>query len=121
MALKTDTTGQLYIQMEDKEGSHVIQHVYNYPGKPELADDGYTEKVYFEIANDTESLNLKDDALKNNKLIVQKACFCSDAGYELITNGSLRLESTRKGYDVNISYNSDKELKFYELNFKLNK
>ena len=117
MVLKEDTIGQLYPVFEEKKGTHVIKHSYVRKGLPEIADDGYSETVYFEINDDTKSLDIDDKDLIGHKLIVQKACFCPGAGYELITDGSLRLESTKKSYHISVSYNSDKELKLKELNF----
>jgi hypothetical protein len=120
MALFEDTTGALYIKMEDKEGSRVVKHVYRYEGSPMIADDGYEEVVYFELDATTEKLEVKDKSLSNHKLIVQKSCFCTDAGYETIQEGKLVYSKTKTGFDVKISYNSTKKLKLYDLEFSYN-
>lgn len=117
MDLKEDTIGQLYVRMNDKEGNTVVKHIYRFTGRPEIADDGYEEVVYFEIKNSVKNLNVSDDDLARHNLIVQKSCFCRDAGYELITSGKLDLKQTKYGYDVSIAYKSEKTLKLYELDF----
>ena len=121
MVLKEDTIGQLYIQLEDKEGTHVIKHAYIKKSRPGIADDGYSEIVYFEIDNQTKRLNLQGKELKKHKLIVQKGCFCTDAGYELITDGQLNVKVSKSNYDVSVSYNSEKTLKLYNVDFSIKK
>jgi len=117
MVLKEDTIGQLYFQFEEKEGSHIVKHAYIKKDRPEIADDGYSEVVFFEIDDDTKRLDIEGEALKKHNLIVQKGCFCPGAGNELITDGTLKVDRTKKGYAVSISYNSDKQLQLNQLNF----
>jgi len=117
MVLKEDTIGQLYIQLEDKQGSHVIKHAYIKESRPGLADDGYSEIVYFEITDETTSLDIGGEQLKQHKLIVQKGCFCPDAGNELVSDGNIKLKQTKKGYDISISINTERQLRLKELNF----
>ena len=119
LLIKKDGTGQVYIQFAEKKGVNTISHIYDYAGKPELADDGYTEKVYFELEAGTKNLNLVDEELDSSKLIIEKGCFCRDAGYELITNGKLSLSETKTGYHVEVSYTTDKNMKLNSLYFDI--
>ncbi len=117
IALKEDTIGQLYVQMNEKEGNKVVKHIYRFTGRPEIADDGYEEIVYFEIKNSVKNLKASNENLAEHNLIIQKSCFCKDAGYELITSGKLDLTHTKYGHDVSIAYKSQKALKLYSLEF----
>lgn len=119
MVLKEDTIGQLYIRLVNKEGTHVIKHSYIKESQPGLADDGYAEIVYFEIEDGTKSLDIEGKELKDHKLIVEKACFCPDAGSEIITEGHLKMTKSKTGYNVEIDYTSSRVLKLNALAFSV--
>jgi hypothetical protein len=121
LVLKEDTIGKLYVNLIDKEGTHVVKYYYVKKSQPEIADSGYAEVVFFEIDDEETSMELKANDLKQAKLIVQKSCFCPEAGYEMITNGHLIVNKSNKTYDISLTFSSSKELKLNALNFSVAK
>ena len=115
ITLHEDTIGKLYIKMVDNEDYNLIKYSYNYEGRPELADDSYNETILFEIPKDKDELSLDGKSLLNNKLVVLKSCFCQDAGYESIENGSLKVEKNKNKYRIDLEFETDRRLKVKSL------
>jgi len=54
----------------------VFKYTYVAPDEEQIADDEYSEYIYFEIDSDLDSFFIENDALKDTKLILTKSCFC---------------------------------------------
>lgn len=111
ISLFKDSIGKDYIKLEKNENYNVIKYIYKYKGNPKIADDSYLETIHFEMPASAKELNLEDKELSQAKLIAQKSCFCKDAGYELITQGELSVSKSKKAYEVNIDFESKKNIK----------
>ena len=109
--LLKDTIGKTYIKLEDSENYNVIKYTYLYKGDPQISDDTYRENIYFQISKTEKSLELSDQALSDLKLIIQKACFCRDSGYELITEGDLKVNKEKNTYNIKLNFQSKKQMK----------
>ncbi len=110
-----DSIGKLYPKFENSEDYNVFKYTYIYEGRPEIADDSYEEAIYFQIPKDSKSLNIKDKELSEVKMLVQKSCFCRDAGYELVSNGNLKLEKLKNSYNIQLEFVSKRNLKVKNL------
>lgn len=115
-----DTIGKLYPRFEDSDEYNVFKYTYKYEGRPEIADDTHFEAVYIQIPKDTKSFNIKDKELSTMKVLVQKSCFCKEAGYELIQNGNLKIEKLKNSYNVQLEFVSDREMKLNKLQTNVN-
>lgn len=109
--LLEDTIGKTYIKLEDSKNYNVIKYTYLYQGDPQISDDTYRENVYFQISKAGKSLELSDKDLTEVNLIIQKACFCRDSGYELIKDGDLKVNKVKNTYNIELNFHSKKQMK----------
>lgn len=109
--LLEDTIGKTYIRLENDKNFNVIKYTYYYEGDPQISDDTYQENIYFQISKTKPNLELTDEELSEVKLIIQKSCFCRDAGYELIKDGNLKINRQNNTYNIQLSLQSKKQMK----------
>lgn len=114
-----DSIGKKYINLEQSADCHTVKYTYSYEGKPEIADDSYSEEIYFQIPIDTKSLYLSDSELYDVKLITSKNCFCKDAGFEVVNQGSFEFKRKGKHYYVNLEILSSRDIRVKSLSTKV--
>jgi hypothetical protein len=105
--IKEDEIGALYPELSEGKKT-VIKFEYKRDEIPNTADSSYSEIIYVEIDSDTKELSLKNEALKEAKVLFGRLCFCRGAtGYYPISEGLLEVSSNKDGS------------KTYELTFKV--
>ncbi len=115
-----DSIGKKYIKIKENDAYHVIKYSYSYKGRPEIADDGYHEEIYFQIPVDQNEIMLNDKNLSDANLIVAKHCFCPDAGFEVVSDGKLEVTKTKNTYVVDLNFSTEKNMKVNHLKTKVN-
>lgn len=110
-----DSIGKNYIKMMDSEDYNVVKYTYLYKGRPEIADDTYSEAIYFQVPKKENKMELTDKTLSNLNLIVQKLCFCPDAGYELVKEGHLKIEKHKNTYNIKLDFKTEKNMRLNGL------
>lgn len=90
LTIKKDGTGATYFTTEDAKGKTVVQYSYTKNTDARYQDDGYIEKVVFEINSDETSFSYKDKELQKTKMLFGVVCFCrGKAGNYVVEHGSL--------------------------------
>jgi hypothetical protein len=106
-----DSIGEKYVRLVDNSEYHTIEYTYAYKGKPEIADDGYQETIYFQVPSSLKKLQVENKELRSLNLIIRKSCFCPEAGYELIKIGRLKMEKKNNSYFIDLVFESKKNMK----------
>lgn len=66
----------------------VFAYEYNKKDKENIADDEYTEYIYFEIDPEADSFEFSDSTLASCNLVMQPICYCL-SGYGIPVSGTL--------------------------------
>jgi len=119
LKIKEDTIGKTYINIYDDKNYDVVKYNYGYKGRPEISDDGYSEEIYFQIPKDDDEMELKNKELSKIKLIVAKNCFCKEAGFEIINEGTFELKKVNDQYYIDLQFSSKRDLKVKSLQTKI--
>ena len=91
LQIKTDNFGKIYPEVVPGD-KLVIKYHFKKNELKNIADNSYSEFIYFEINEDEEQLFLKDKELQNVKMLFGRICFCRDAnGYFKVDQGNLYL------------------------------
>lgn len=99
-----DNIDKIYIQVNKNESYNLIKYTYKYSGQPNIADDSYSETFYFQVSKGENKISLTDKELLKTKALVQKSCFCPDAGYERIQQGQLEIKKQKNNYYIKFKY-----------------
>ncbi|MFK7921992.1 MAG: hypothetical protein AB8H47_08545 [Bacteroidia bacterium] len=97
----------------------VFKYLYTADDEDYIADDEYTENIYFEIDPEVESFSFRDEEMADIQLTIQPICFCVPLIYEPRI-GSLsgkRLNNTTWEVSLDVSYEqygSTTEINFTE-------
>ncbi|MDR5591542.1 hypothetical protein [Christiangramia sp. SM2212] len=67
----------------------VFEYRFSTEGEPQIADDEYTEIVYFELDANTEDFNLNSNDFEAANAYVGRFCFCGNTGFFPISNGEI--------------------------------
>ncbi|NBC59037.1 MAG: hypothetical protein GVY05_12230 [Bacteroidetes bacterium] len=110
ISIHKDGIGKTYIKINQDESHNVIKYIYKYSGEPNIADDSYIETFYFQIPQKSNKISLSGKELKNVKALVQKSCFCPDAGYALIEQGHLDIKKQKDHYYIKFKYTPDRNM-----------
>ncbi|MQP53308.1 hypothetical protein [Flavobacterium sp. LMO9] len=103
--IKTDATGAIYYELTDNSKTSIIKFEYNKTVDTTFQDNSYREEVLFEIPNQFDEINLKDDKLELVKMIFGKHCFCKgQAGIFTIIKGKLNLKKKEKTTSFNLEF-----------------
>jgi hypothetical protein len=103
--IKTDATGAIYYELTDNSKTSIIKFEYNKTVDTTFQDNSYREEVLFEIPNQFDVINLKDDKLELVKMIFGKYCFCREqAGIYTIKNGELNVKKEEKITSFNLEF-----------------
>jgi len=70
----------------------VFEYRYSTEGRPEIADDEFTEVVYFELEPNTENFSINEENFEVTKTFLGKFCFCGRTGYFQVTSGEINGE-----------------------------
>ena len=104
LLLKKDDLGNNYLSIE-KGNNTVFKFVYTKSQIEDIADNFYSEHLYFEIKNADQSLHLKNEALKLVKMTYARFCYCKgQTGYFEVKNGSLDFEHTKNGLNLDAQF-----------------
>lgn len=113
-----DTTGQVYVRLNNNVDFNTIKYVYEYKGRPEISDDAYQEVIYFQVPVNKEKMEVKGNGVSDLKMVVGKSCFCVGAGYELVKQGNLKFEKKDKTYYINLNFESTKDININTIQIK---
>jgi hypothetical protein len=113
--LLEDTIGKNYVKLEDSDKYHTIKYTYGYQSPPQLADANYSEVVFFQIPVDTDKLQLSGKEVITANFIIAKHCFCPDAGYEIINDGTINVTVKDNRYYVSLDFLSNKEMRLNNI------
>lgn len=104
LILKKDPFGSNYVDIE-KGGHTVFKFVYTRAQNQDIADSSYSEHLYFEIKNADQSLHLKNETLRQVKMIYARFCYCKgQTGYFQVKNGTLDFEHTKNGLNLDAQF-----------------
>ncbi len=117
--LKEDSIGKTYMNTTPDDDYHIIKYTYKYPGQPDIADDTYVETFYFQVPRDAKNISLSGKELSTAKVLVQKSCFCRDAGYELIQQGQLDIQKQKESYYLKFNYEPNRNMKVKSIEAKI--
>ncbi len=67
----------------------VFKYFFRAEENEDIADDGYSENVYFEVDSSLDSFSYSNDDFRDINLVIKRSCFCANVGYVFIGNGSL--------------------------------
>ena len=115
-----DTIGKNYVKLEDSDKYHTIKYTYGYQSSPQLADANYSEVIFFQIPADTDNYQLNGKEVKTANFIVAKFCFCPDAGYEIINDGSINVAVEDNKYFVSLDFLVNKRMKLNRIKTIIN-
>lgn len=110
ISILKDSIGKIYIEFNEDNSHNVIKYTYKYPGKPNIADDTYIETFYFQVPKEARNISSVDKELMNAKVLVQKSCFCPDAGYELVQKGQLNIKKQKETYYIKFEYDPNRNM-----------
>lgn len=72
-----DDTANQYIFVDIKAGDKLVfKYKYTADEEPNIADDEYSENIYFQVDPAAESFSFTDEQLADAKLVIQPICFC---------------------------------------------
>jgi hypothetical protein len=101
--IQKDDTGAYYPQMVAGETT-VVEYTYLKKGPEGTADGDYSETIFFEIPAGNQNLSKTDATLQQVKLLYGKHCFCREAGYYPVTEGTLSVVKNAKELKFNLSF-----------------
>jgi len=70
----------------------VFEYRYTTDGVPEIADDEFTEVVYFEVDQNSKNFIINQENFGTTKTHLGKFCFCAKTGYFQVTSGEIKGE-----------------------------
>lgn len=114
-----DNIGKTYVKIERNDQYHVIKYTYLKKGRPEIADDAYQELIYFQVPVDTNKIQAEANGLSDLKLITGKYCFCQDAGFEEVKQGSIELLREDNTYYIDLEFETEKDVKVKSIQTKV--
>lgn len=101
LKIKTDGIGAQYPQITEGKQT-VLKFEYKKDEDPRIADNGYSEIIYAEIEPATKTLNIKDDELRQAKVLFGRLCFCrGQTGYYPVNKGEFDIKTNK---DTSITY-----------------
>jgi hypothetical protein len=102
LAVKEDTIGQLYYNLEDNNAKTVYIYTYFVAGPENTQDGNLTEKILFELDNElTSNLNYQNNDLQKVSMLFSRACFCrGQMGLYSVSNGLLQYDVQQKKLQV---------------------
>jgi len=95
----------------------VFQYQYTANDDPRIADDEYTENIYFEIDPSLDRFSFTDSELADANLVIQPICFCPPTVHQLIV-GTLSGERKNDGsWEITLdikydNYNTPQSISF---------
>ncbi|SDS45406.1 hypothetical protein [Gramella sp. MAR_2010_147] len=118
----TNTENGTFIEVQSGN-KLVFEYRYSTEGRPEIADDEFTEVVYFELDPATENFTINQDSFESTQSYLGKFCFCGRTGYFPITSGEINGEKTgslqwRVSLDVNALIEAENNIP--EMTFEAN-
>jgi hypothetical protein len=119
ISIMDDSIGKQYLKFEDNDRYHTIKYSYSYKGRPEIADDSYSEEIYFQVPVGTTELKIENKGLADLKLTQAKHCFCPDGGYEVIDQGKFELLKDNNTYYISLELQTEKDVKVKSLQTKV--
>lgn len=88
-----ETENSKFIEVE--EGNNLVfEYKFSTEGAPEIADDEFTEIVYFELNANTEDFSFNENDFEGINAYLGRFCFCGNTGFFKITSGTMNGEKT---------------------------
>ena len=104
LTMLDDGTGALYPEMIEGDAI-VVAYTYSKKGPEGTVDGNYSETIHFEVADGEKNFKKENLGLKDVKLVYGKHCFCKgEAGYYLIDNGKLLVETSGAGMHFDLNF-----------------
>lgn len=88
-----ETENGTFMEVEDGD-KLVFEYKYSTEGQPEIADDEFTEVVYFELDHNTGDFTLDESDFEATRTYLGRFCFCGNTGFFPVTSGIIEGEKT---------------------------
>ena len=83
-------TEEQWVWMEQIKGEHLVfQYQYTKRDHPQIADDEYSETIWFKVKPNGNTFFLKTNELEDAAVLFNRACFCIDGGLHKIKTGCI--------------------------------
>ena len=85
------TEEEHYRSLRFAEGANLVFECrYTYEDNPDVADDEYSETIFFEVNPEVSQFTISDSELKDSKAMFGISCYCFDRSYYHIENGTIK-------------------------------
>jgi hypothetical protein len=81
----------------------VFHHFYQADDEENIADDEYSENIYFELASGVTSFEIKDAGLEDLKFAYYPLCFCAPVDSTVLTGGTITGEKNGNNWKINVA------------------
>ena len=96
-----DSMDKIYPEIVDGDNI-VVKYTYEIGNPDNYADGNQSETIHFVIHKNTNN-ELKDEGLKDIKLLFGKNCFCRDIqGFYEVDKGSFKLKSSKNKTEIDL-------------------
>ena len=76
--------------METEDGDNLIFHFqYDKNDSPYIADDEYSEAIWFEVSPTDDTFRIDLDILSQGRVLFNRMCFCVDGGFHWVFGGCI--------------------------------
>lgn len=120
--LTINTVDESYMKygVIEEGGKTVFKYRYTAEDDEQIADDEYSEYIYFEIEPDVTNFLIEDEGLIDAKVTLTKACFCFfgyDSEKDVAPKGSISGEKRSDNQweiELNVTFYGDEEKRLNE-------
>lgn len=114
-----DTSESLWQDVEIIAGDQLVfEYEYIKNDEANIADDEYTERIYFEIDPESDSFSFKDDELAATNLIKQPICYCIPILWTPVSGTLTGEKTTETTWEVEMDVVFEREEETSESSFK---
>jgi hypothetical protein len=104
LIIKQDEFQSSYIEIEKGEKT-IIKYEFKRNQLPNTVDGHHIEMIYFEVENDTESINLVNEELQSVKMMYGRLCYCKGtSGYFKVSQGSLKFSNKNNEMTIKLKF-----------------
>lgn len=80
-----------YRSLRFAEGNNLVFECrYTFADDPDIADDEYSETIFFEIRPELSEFSISGSELKDSNAVFGISCYCFDGSYYYINNGTIK-------------------------------
>jgi len=86
----------------------VFKYIYTFDDNPNIADDEYSEIIWFAVDPKGDSFEIHSDDFENSSASFGRMCFCADGGFHWMSKGCIYGEKIGEGrWEVSIAIQSE--------------